>query len=312
MTIDLHFSPRRVYWPSQETITDFDFSSDTNTAGLFDLTTDGVLLCGGVSKGETLIFSTTDLWQAVYIGGDFLYRFQRAGRNCGIISKRAYVVLETAAYWMGAQRNFFIYDGYTKPLICEVADYVFGDFNDSLASHIWTQHIPKFGEIWWFYPSSAATSTNPTDRYVCYNYQENHWTYGQLPRAGGVVLFPGATAQTPILIGADGTIYDHETGSAGRSGVFLESGPMKIGEGDNTVRVQRIVPDDKTLGDVSATLYTSLYPDAAESNTGAVTLASPTSVRMTGRQFRLRLTEVVATAWRVGVVQLGGIISGRR
>jgi hypothetical protein len=115
------------------------------------------------------------------------------------------------------------------------------------------------------------------------------------------------------MIDSSGNVYDHETGST-RTGqtVYLESGPMEIGEGDQVMRVQRIVPDDRTAGDVSASLYTSLHPNDSETLNGPYTLASPTSVRLTARQVRLRITEVVATTWRVGMIRLGAIASGRR
>lgn len=307
-----HYTPRRFYWPSQETISDYT-PTDVNTAGSYDLATDGQLMCGGAFPRQTLLWTSTDLWAITYIGGTLVFSRERIGRNCGIIAPKARVMLDTTAYWMGTNRQFFLYDGYVKPLNCDVTDYVFGDFHATL-SKLWTWAYanPQFGEVTWFYPSSAATSSHPIDRYVTYNYLEGHWSYGQMARTCGVTIQPGVTS-TPVLIGDDATVYDHETGNA-RTGMtpYLESGPTTIADGDNVVRVQRIVPDDKTLGDVSASLYTSLYPDDAETLNGPYTLASPTSVRLTARYVRLKLTEAAATAWRVGVVQLGGILGGRR
>lgn len=302
-----NYSGRRAYWASQETISDW-LPIATNTAGSWDFASDGLFLCGKAIRGATLIWSTTDLWTQEYIGGDLIYKFARVGNNCGILSAKAVVVVDTAAFWMGVGK-FFTYAGFVKPLDCEVTDYVFGNFNSAQASKVWALANPLFGEVTWFYPSAAATEC---DRYVTYNYQENHWTFGQLARCCGVTQQAGASSPVPVLVGADGSIYDHETGNARDSLAYLESGPMQVGEGDNVMRIQRIVPDDTTLGDVSASLYTAMYPDAAETLNGPYTLGNPTSVRLTARQVRLRLTEVVATSWRVGLIRLGVILAGRR
>lgn len=246
-----------------------------------------------------------------YIGNPFVYSFERVGTNCGIISQNACVVLDTGAYWMGLRR-FFRFDGYVKPIDCDVNDYVFNDFNDSLRDFVWCLANPRFGEVTWFYPSSAATSEAPIDKYVTYSYQENHWTFGSMARTCGMTLQAGTTAGTPVLIGVDGSIYDHETGNARTPTPFLESGPMEVDSGDIVMRLQRIVPDDKTQGDVSASIYTTLFPDLSETLNGPYTLSSPTSIRLTAREIRLRLQEVVASAWRVGVLRLGARPSGRR
>lgn len=301
-----NYSPRRVYFAAQETTGDWE-PTDTNSAGSMDLTTEGVLLATLPFRRQTLIWSTVDLWAMVYTGGDFKYSFDQVGMNCGIISRNAAVVVDSGAYWMG-QGKFFFYDGYVKPLPCDVSDKVFQDFNAALADEVWAYANPLFNEITWHY---ASAGSNVLDRYVSYNYVENHWTYGALSRAAGVT-FQAKVGNTPVLIDADGNIFDHETGDA-RTGmtVFLESGPMQIGEGDRVVHATRIVPDDKTLGDVSATLFASDYPDDVEESE-SVSLASPTDVRITGRQFRLRLQEAVATAWRVGVVRIAGVLGGMR
>jgi hypothetical protein len=307
MTYVQNYSIRRAYWATQETISDW-VPSATNTAGSLDFATDGEFVCGKPTRGQTLLWTTRDLWTMTYIGGEFIYSIARVGDNCGIISKRAAVVIDTGAYWMGFGK-FFIYDGFVKPIPCDVNDYVFLDFNTTTASTIFAIPNPRFGEVTWYYPATGAASPN---RYVTYNYIEKHWVFGVLSRAAGVAVQAGAVNPVPVLIDANGNIYDHETGSARSGSVFIESGPIELDAGDNVIRVQQIVPDDASLGDVSMSLYTSLFPDQSETLNGPYTLANPTSVRLTARQVRIRITEVLANAWQVGVVRLGGIRGGRR
>ena len=273
------YSGRRVYWPSQETLSDWK-PVDTNSAGYYDLATDGVLVCGLPTRGQTLLWTTTDIWTMTFIGGVLVFSFLRASNNCGIIGQRAAIVLDTEAYWMGTRR-FFGYAGFVKVLDCPVTDYVFNNFNWAQGAKVFAYANPQFGEVTWHYPSRAAIEC---DRYVTYNYREQHWTFGQLARVCGVARMPG-TSGNPVLIGSDGKIYDHETGTVhGTDTPFLESGPMQLGDGDRTMRVQRIVPDDKTLGDVSLSLYGSMFPDDAETLYGPYTATSPTSVRLVARQ----------------------------
>lgn len=301
------YSIRRVYWASQEQIFDFRPAA-SNTAGSFDLSTDGALICGKAARGMTLLWTTTDVWSATYIGGEFVYRCDRLGANCGIVGHHAVALCDVGAFWMGVGK-FFMFDGFTKTLDCDVSDYVFGSFNASAASTVWALANPQFNEVTWFYPSSASSTP---DRYVTYNYREGHWVVGILSRAAGVTQFAGSTSQVPVMVSSSGAIYDHETGNARVGTVYVQSGPVELDDGDHVMRIQRIVPDDKTAGDVNATLTTFMYPDDTGTANGPYTLASPTSVRLTARSVMLALTEVAASAWRVGIVRLGIIRGGRR
>jgi hypothetical protein len=304
-----NYSVRRVYWASQETTAVFQPLS-TNTAGSFDLATEGVLICGKASRGQTLLWTNVDLWTMTYIGSDLVYSFAKVGTNCGIVGPHAVVVLDTGAYWM-SDSKFFVFDGFVKPIPCEVQDYVFGNFSSAYSYKVWALANPQFGEVTWFYPSGGASEC---DSYVTYNYIEGHWCFGSVSRSTGVTRRAGATFPVPVMIDSSGNIYDHETGTThAGSTPFLESGPFQVSDGDNVVKIQRIVPDDKTAGDVSATIYTSLFPDAAETTSGPYPLSSATSVRIpTARQARIRLDESVANAWRVGTIRLGVIVGGRR
>lgn len=302
---------RLVTWATQESgFSGSDWvPSASNSAGDFMLTTEGSIVCGRRSRGMTLLWTTTDLWGMTYIGGSFIYRFDQLGNKCGIISSNAAIVSDTGAYWMG-QNGFYLHDGFVQPIPCEVHDYVFGSLNRTYAHYIWAVENPTFGEVTWFYPSADATEV---DRYVTYNYRENHWVTGDLERTCGVASQPGVHVY-PVMAKADGTVYDHESGWARNSEgtPSLESGPMELGEGDNLMAIQKVLPDDKTVGDVSLTIFTAPNPDTAETANGPYTLTAHTTLRVKARQVRVKLTEAVATGWRVGVIRLGAVMSGRR
>lgn len=137
---------------------------------------------------------------------------------------------------------------------------------------------------------------------------------------GAVTLINGGTS-----VGfAVGIVDEHEYLDT-RTGMtpYLESGPMELGSGlqalkfglgtgENLVRVQRIVPDEKNQGDTQVLLYTSLFPNQAEVLRGPYTNANPTNVRTTARQVRIRHQEVNPSSWRVGITRLGVIPGGRR
>ncbi|MDA1189406.1 MAG: hypothetical protein O2854_07000, partial [Chloroflexi bacterium] len=79
---------RLVAWCSQEgAVDDADWvPTVTNTAGSYVLPTTGSIVCGRRSRGVTLIWTNVDLWAMTYIGGEFVFRFDQVGNNCGIIS----------------------------------------------------------------------------------------------------------------------------------------------------------------------------------------------------------------------------------
>jgi hypothetical protein len=87
---------------------------------------------------------------------------------------------------------------------------------------------------------------------------------------------------------------------------------VQVGEGDVLMSVQRIVPDERTLGDVQATIHSALFPTEAEITNGPYSLANPTSVRITARQVRIRLDQAREADWRVGTLRFGVRPSSRR
>lgn len=293
---------RKVQWADQESMTTWTPTA-TNQAGDFILPGPGQILLGKRARGETLIWTTSDLFAMRYIAGQLVYSFQQVGSDCGPISSRAVAMVDgTRAFWMG-QESFYVYNGFAQPISSEVSDYVYNDMNRLQSSKIHAVPMPEFGAVWWYYCSSGSSDI---DRYVVYNYVDDHWAVGELNRTAGV---PRGVFQYPMAADKTGAIYDHERGSTyldtNGSGLtpFAESGPFEVAQGNRLAVVQELIPDEKTLGDVQMKIFTRLYPTADETEHGPFTMTNPTSVRMTGRQVRVR-AEQVSTGWRLGDVRL--------
>jgi hypothetical protein len=329
------FDPREAAWASQESFTQWDPAAVGSSAGSLPVTSPGRLVCGRRTRNQTMLWTDADVHTLTYIGGSFLYRIDQVGDGCGAVGPNAVAVIDTLAMWMGRE-NFLLYDGFVRPIPCDVRDYVFSDFNQLQAGKVLAVSIAEFGEVWWFYPSASASEN---DRYACYNYLEQHWTLGQISRVAG---FDSGTTEFPVLLAPSGAMYEHEVndfrheelivdilangtvlsdGSTLAEGngsnpveqiPYLESGPFEIGDGDTVAKVQRLVPDDKTVGDVSATLFGALYPDSVETASGPHSLSAQTALRMTARQVRVRLEQVNEVGWRVGTIRLGIRPGGRR
>lgn len=297
--------PRRVQWCDQENATSWTPLA-TNQAGDFDLQTAGSIMAGRRTRSGTLIWTDTDVHLGVYRGPPFVYSFERVGSGCGLISANAVAAAETFAAWMSLS-GFWIFDGYSKPLPSEVSDFVYRDLNYAQMSKISAMHNSQYGEIWWFYPGEASTECN---KYVIWNYRENHWSIGSISRTVGSDI--GVFGQ-PIAIDPSGYIYDHEIGWLYDSAVpYAESGPVEIGNGDQVMVARQLIPDEKTQGDVSASFKLKFYPNAPETVFGPYAMAAPTDVRFTARSARIRVESVRNSDWRVGVMRLEATAGGLR
>jgi hypothetical protein len=298
-------NPRKVQWCDQENNTLWTPAGD-NQAGDYELATPGTLLAGKRVKGVNLLFTDVDVHTAQYVGAPFVYGFEKAGSGCGLISAQAVAAIDTAAIWM-SKSGFWIYDGYVKPLPSDVSDYVFGNINFNQASKVYAVHNSKFGEIWWYYPSSGS---NENDSYVTYNYRENHWNIGTLARTAGT---DAGVFANPLAVSTDGFIYEHEVGFAYDSAsLYAESGPVQLGNGDNIMSVRQVIPDEQTLGEAVVSFKTRNYPTGTQSTFGPYTAANPTDVRFAARQVNMKVTGNTLADWRIGVMRLDAVPSGKR
>ena len=298
-------NPRLVKWSDQEDNTTWTAAA-TNQAGGFEINSSGSLKCGKRVRGINLLFTDVDVHTASYVGLPYVYQIEKAGSGCGVISAQAVAAIDSAALWMSTS-GFWTFDGYVKPLPCDVSDYVFQNLNYNQASKVYAVHNSKYGEIWWFYPSSQS---NEVDSYVSFNYRESHWNIGSFGRTAGT---DRGVFNNPIMVDASGYIYEHEVGFAYDGGsVYAESGPYEIGAGENIMSVRQVIPDEQTLGEVQISFKSRMYPTSTETTYGPYPAAQPTDVRFSGRQVKIRYTGAVLDDWRVGVNRFDVVTMGKR
>ena len=300
--------PRKVQWCDREDNTTWTPLA-TNEAGDIILQTFGDIECGHRVQGQTIILTTQDAHTATYIGGQFVYSFERVGTNCGIMGKKAATTVQGTCFWMG-KRGFFMYQGgAVKEIQSEVDDYVFSNINRNSGSKVAAVVNSQYNEVWWFYPSDEATEN---DSYVVYNYLENFWYVGHMGRTTGV---DHGIYRNPIYFcAATNRPFDHETGYDYHNldMPWAESGAITLGNGDNVMVITEMIPDELTQGDVRFQFKSRFYPNGDEYISEWYDAGAPTSVRVTGRQIRIRVEGVRLSDWRVGTNRIEVKAGGKR
>ncbi len=299
---------RKVQWCDKENNTVWTPSA-TNEAGDIELATSGQIMCGVRTRGGTLIITDTDSHLAQYQGPPYVYGFQRVSTNSGAVSRLSVVATDQGAFWYG-QENFHYFDGNSvQTLNCDVHDYVFNDFNKSQQSKVWGMVNGANNEVWWFYCSAGSTEI---DRYVAYDFKDNHWIIGNLARTSGVSR---GVFTYPFMAkhGTSTDIMNHEIGfNYEGEQVFCETGPISLKNGSQIAKVTSVITDEKTQGDVDLKFKSRFYPNDTERTFGPYNPSNPTSVRFTGRQVRMRVEGAQTTDWRVGTMRLDVKAGGKR
>jgi hypothetical protein len=299
-------NPRKIAWCDREDNTTWTPAA-TNEAGDIQLQTSGEIMAGIRVQGRAFILTDMDAHIANYVGPPYVYGFERVGNHCGLVARKAVAAVDEGVFWMGGD-GFFMFNGSTvSKMPCDVADFIFDDINQVQRSKIYAMVNSEFGEIWWFYPDE---SSNENSKYISYNYKENFWMLGTLSRTAGV---DSGVFSYPLIADASGNLYEHEVGlNTDNTAIYAESGPISLGNGDNVMVVNNLIPDEINQGDVNVTFKTRFHPNDTEYTHGPYTMANPTSVRFTGRQVRMRIEGARLARWRVGTMRIDAMPRGKR
>lgn len=236
----------------------------------------GSYLVAGAMVGDWLfVWSDTSLWQGQLIGDlGQTYRFTKVGESCGLIGPNAVAVVGQSAFWMSPDGNFraCAINGEPQILLSSAQTDVFDNLAAAQQDKIVCSEVPKFGEIWWFYPD--ARDGNEVSRYLGLSVLGGWWFHGTFDRTA---FSKGAKDGYPIGVSAEGAAYFHEKGQTADGGLlsgFYESGGQYIGDAEQRILVRGLWPDfQDQVGPLSVTLFTRAYPQDTDRQKGPFMLA---------------------------------------
>jgi hypothetical protein len=136
----------------------------------------GLPVRGGSNAPSGLFWSLDSLIRVSYIGGagtpPQYWRYDLISSQSSILSSQSVIEYDGIYYWCGVDR-FLLYNGVVKEIPNQMnQNYFFDNLNYAQREKIWVSKVPRFGEIWWFYPRGNATEC--TDA-IIYNIRENTW-----------------------------------------------------------------------------------------------------------------------------------------
>lgn len=289
-----------VDWCSQENFTIWT-PSDQNTAGSRVLTGGSEIQFGIRTRGGNLLVTDAAVWFMQFIGGLDVFGFdQVAGANAGAVGPKAVCEVDGVVFWMGIS-DFYYFDGavHRIPRSDDIKQFVFKNLSANQRAKCWATSVTQFGEIWFFYPTSAEIT-----RYVKFNYKDQCWDIGQLVRTAGIDR--GIFAY-PMMAAATSYLYDHENGDdddGAAMNEFIVSGPLQLADGDYEMEVVAVVPDfEEIVGTLHLGLHTRHYAQGSEAEDSLTVTGSSDhiSARATGRQVELHLSSSdIGTRWHLG------------
>lgn len=136
----------------------------------------GLPVRGGSNAPSGLFWSLDSLIRVSYIGGvgtpPQFWRYDLISSQSSILSSQSVIEYDGVYYWCGVDR-FLLYNGVVKEIPNTFnQNYFFDNLNYAQREKVWVSKVPRFGEIWWFYPRGDATEC--TDA-IIYNVRENCW-----------------------------------------------------------------------------------------------------------------------------------------
>jgi len=158
---------------SSQTFEDWNgaLAQEANVAGTKIISAS--LVRGGQNSPSALLYSADGVvrlsFQPNAGGANPLYWVSdQIAAKISIISANSVVQIGNEYLWMGVDR-WYRFNGTVQGIPNNKnTNYVFDNLNFSQRQKVWGLSVPRFNEVWWFYPSGISTECN---RAVIYKYQ---------------------------------------------------------------------------------------------------------------------------------------------
>jgi hypothetical protein len=141
----------------------------------------GLPVRGGSNAPSGLFWSLDSLIRVSYTpttitvgatSSTFYWRYDIISSQSSILSSQSVIEYDGIYYWCGSDR-FLLYNGVVKEIKNTFnQNYFFDNLNYAQRQKVYANKVPRFGEIWWYFPSGDSEECNDA---VIYNVREDIW-----------------------------------------------------------------------------------------------------------------------------------------
>lgn len=273
-----------------------------------------------------LLWSVDELYRAYFIGGAPVFAFDFMAETV-LLSTSAVVEYNGRIFWPDIN-CFKVFNGAVEDLVNDMnVNYFYDNLNRAYRQKVWGIKIPRFNEIWYFWPKGNATECTDV---LIYNIKEQTWydtawAVDQLARSAGIYsdFFP-----YPLMMGMDPTgagtykLWQHEYGvdriENGQNNAIQSNfttcdlsycanltSDSWIGV-DRWVQLMRIEPDFVQVGDMTVQVTGQFYAQDTNSiKTSDPSTFSPTTGKVDMKEQRREMRLIFESNVAGGDYQLG-------
>jgi hypothetical protein len=279
----------------------------------------GLPLRGGTTSPSGLFWTLDSVVRVTYapqtVGTSSIYwRYDLITQQSSIMSSSCVIEYDGIYYWAGTDR-FLMYNGVVQEVPnTQNLNWFFDGLNIAQRQKVWVSKVPRWGEIWWFYPRGDAVECNDA---IIFNMREKCWYDAGM--SGGAYRSAGTFSEVfrkPIWASNttnDTGQYDLWVHEKGTNEVYLNnvnaikssfetnilgSGYGLVGAfqqpGDNLwTRLERIEPDFVQNGAMDVVVTGKGYADDTDQESAPYPF-DPTTLKIDmkeqRRELRLRFT----------------------
>ena len=302
----------------------------------------GMAVRGGTTSPAGLFWSLDSLIRVTYspttVGASTLYwKYDIVTSQSSILSSQSVIEYDGIYYWCGVDR-FLAYNGVVQEIKNNTnINYFFDNLNFNQRQKVWAAKIPRWGEIWWFYPHGDSEECNNA---VIFNVRDQIWydagfAVGANRSAGvfsEVFKYP-IWADNQENQAGDYSLWQHEIGT---DLVFLNTvsavesyfetnsiGWVGGGPGQRTlqganrwIRLERLEPDFVQTGDMSLVVTGKGYAEDVDDPSSPYAFSPSTlklDLREQRREMRLKfISNTVGGNYQMGNVLISADIGDER
>jgi hypothetical protein len=317
---------------------------DANTANMATgKIVKGLPIRGGTSSPAGLFWSLDSLIRVTFVGaqtvstgpGAIYWRYDVVSSQTSIMSSQSVIEYDGIYYWIGLDR-FLFYNGVIKEVPNQMnMNWFFDNINYNNRNKVWATKIPRYGEIWWFYPRGNSTECNDA---IIYNVREGTWyDAGQALGATRSAGYFTETFRSPVWAGTTlnsgmVSLWQHEFGadqSQGTQTVAVQSyietnclgwvsqGPAEATQGPKVqnpsvgknlwLRLERIEPDFVQSGQM--TMYVTGRSYANDTDITTAYTFQPTDTKIDLKEQRRQLRLRFESNTQGGKFEMGSVLA---